>query len=167
VTAGPGANEVMDYSALLRMLAMTIGTMMMYLNQAVAPQGEGQGLLGKKTALSSGKGFDQDQIAKLKDACGVRNVQQIPAIWSVIQATKGKSFNSYRTHLAKSVDAWCFSHHIDQDKSIFLKANFFEDLVALWFNPGGPVAQYQLVVQGMSMLACHLLPASKAEYCRD
>jgi hypothetical protein len=50
---------------------------------------------------------------------------------------------------------------------MFLESKNFEDLVALRFNPGGPVAQYQLVAQGMSMLACHLLTASKAEYCRD
>ncbi len=59
-TAGPAANRGMDYSALSRMLATTIGTMMMHLNQAVAPQGGGQGLSGNETALSTGKGFDQD-----------------------------------------------------------------------------------------------------------
>jgi hypothetical protein len=143
--AGPAANGGMDYSALARMMTMTVGTMMMHLNQAVAPQGGGQGISGNKTALSTGKGFDQDQVEKLKDACGVRNAQQILAIWSVIQATKGKSFYSYHAHTAKSVDAWCCSHHIDRDKSIFFKANFFEDLVALRFTPGGPVAQYQSV----------------------
>jgi hypothetical protein len=81
--------------------------------------------LGNKTALSMGKGFDQDQIAKPKDACGVRNAQQIPAIWSIIQVTKGKSFDFYHAHLTKSIDTW--SHHIDRDKSIFLEAKFFED----------------------------------------
>jgi hypothetical protein len=161
-TAGPAANGGMDYSALPRMLATKIGTTMMHLNQTVALQGGGQGLLGNKTALSTGKGFDQDHVAKLKDACGVRNAQQIPAIRSIIQATKGKSFDSYRTHIAKSVDAWCRSHHIDRDKSIFLESKFFEDLVALHFNPGGPVAQYQLLAQGMSMLACRSLTTSKA-----
>jgi hypothetical protein len=166
-TAGPAGNAVMDYSALSRMLATTIGTTMVHLNQALAPQGGGQGLSGNKTALSTGKEFDQGQIATLKDTCGVRNAQQIPAIWSVIQATKGKSFDSYRAHLVKSVDAWCCSHHIDRDKFIFLEAKFVEDLVALRFNPGGPVAQFQLVAQGMSMLACCSLTASKAEYCRD
>jgi hypothetical protein len=102
--------------------------------------------------------LDQDQIAKLKDACGVRNAQQIPAIWSVIQSTKGKSFDTYRAHIA------CWSHHIDRDKSIFLEAKFFEDLVALRFNPGGPVAQYHSVARGMSMLACRLLTAMTAEF---
>jgi hypothetical protein len=165
--AGPAATGGMDYSALARMMATTVGTTMMHLNQVVAPQGGGQGISGNKTALSTGKRFDQDQVAKLKDACGVRNAQQIPAIWSVIQATKGKSFESYRAHIAKSVDAWCHSHHIDRDISNFLEAKNFKDLVALGFNPGGPVAQYQSVVQGMSMLACCLLTASKAEYCRD
>ena len=104
-TVGPVANRGMDYSALSRMLATTIGTTMMHLNQVVAPQGGGQALSGNETALSTGKGFDQDQVAKLKDACGIRNAQQIPAIWSVIQATKGKSFDSYRTHIAKSAGA--------------------------------------------------------------
>ncbi len=39
--------------------------------------------------------------------------------------------------------------------------------MALRFNPGGPVAQYQLAVQGMLMLACRSLTAAKAEYRRD
>jgi hypothetical protein len=115
--------------------------------------------MGNKTALSTGKGFDQDQVAKLKDACGIRNAQQ-PPIWSVIQATNGKSFNTYRAHLAKSIDVWCCLHHIDRDKSIFLEVKFFEDVVALHFNPGGPVAQFQSIVQGMLMLACRSLMAS-------
>ena len=93
--------------------------------------------MGGDTALAIGKGFDQDQIVKSKDACGVCNAQQILAIWSVIQSTKGKSFDTYRAHIAKSLDLWCRSHHINHDKLIFLEAKFFEDLVALRFNPGG------------------------------
>jgi hypothetical protein len=68
----------------------------------------------------------------------------------VIQSTKGKSFDSYRAHIAKSLELWCRSHHIDRDKSIFLEAKFFEDLVALRFNPGGPVVQYALTLLGYS-----------------
>jgi hypothetical protein len=85
----------------------------------------------------------------------------------VIQLTKGKSFDSYRAHIAKSLELWCRSHHIDCDKSIFLEAKFFEDLVALRFNPEGPVAQYHSVARGMSMLACRLLTAMAAEFCRE
>ena len=86
--------------------------------------------MGDETALATGKGIDQDQIVKFKfkDACGVRNAQQIPAIWSVIQSKKGKSFDTYRAHITKSIDLWCNSHHIDRDKSIFLESKFFEDL---------------------------------------
>jgi hypothetical protein len=76
-----------------------------------------------------------------------------------------KSFDTYRTHLAKSINSWCRSHHINRDKSIFLKAKFFEDLVALRFNPGGPEAQFHSVTQGMLMLACRLLMAVEAENC--
>jgi hypothetical protein len=105
-TAGPAGNTAFDYLALLRMLAMTIRTTMMHFNQAVAPQGRGGArLTDNKTALSTGKWFDQNQIAKLKDARGVRNAKQIPQIWSNIEATKRKSFDSYRAHFAKSIDA--------------------------------------------------------------
>jgi hypothetical protein len=62
---------------------------------------------------------------------------------------------------------WCRLHHINRDKSIFLKAKFSEDLVALRFNPGGPVAQLHSVAQGMLMLACRLLTAVEAKYCRE
>jgi hypothetical protein len=77
------------------------------------------------------------------------------------------SFDTYCTHLAKSVNSWCHSHHIERDKSIFLDAKFFEDIVALCVNPGGPVAQYQSAAQGMLMLACRLLTAVEAEYRQE
>jgi hypothetical protein len=162
VAGRTGNQPAMDFLALLKMLLTTIGTNMMQFSQAVTPTGGAAGATGGDTALATGKGFDQDQIAKIKDACGVRNAQQIPAIWSVIQSTKGKSFDTYRAHIAKSLKLWCRSHHIDRNKSIFLEAKFFEDLVALRFNPGGPVAQFHSVAQGMLMLACRLLTAMAA-----
>ena len=144
----------MDYLAFSKMLAT------MQFTQAITPiGGGGAGATGGQTALATEKGFDQDQITKLKHACGVCNAQQIPAIWSVIQSTKGKNFDTYRAHITKAIDIWCHSHHIDRDKSIFLKAKFFDDLVALHFNPGGAVAQFHSVAQGMSILACRSLMA--------
>jgi hypothetical protein len=140
--------------SLIKMLATTIGTNMMQFSQVVAPQGGAAGLTGNKTSLSTKKGLDQNQIEKLKDECGIRNAQQIPPIWLMSQASKGKSFNTYHAHLTKSINAWCCLHHIDRNKSIFLKAKFFKDLVALQFNPGGAVTQFQSVMQGMLMLAC-------------
>ncbi len=150
----PGPQQGMDYVALSKMLATTIGANMMNFSNAIAPQLSAASATGADTPLATGKGFDQDQIAKLKDACGVHNAQHIPAIWLVIQATKGKSMDTYCTHLSKSIESWCRAHHIDRNKSLFLEAKFFEDLVALHFNPGGPVAQFHLVARGMSMLAC-------------
>ncbi len=138
-----GNQQTLDYLALSKLLATAIGSnMMQFSQQAISLQGGGIGAGGTGTALATGKGFDQDQIGKLKDACGVRNAQHIPAIWSVIQATKGKSIYTYRAHTAKAIVLWCRLHHIDRDKSILLEAKFFEDLVALIFNSGGPVAQY-------------------------
>ena len=121
------------------MLSTTIGTNMMQFSRNVTPTVGSAGTTGGDTALATGKGFN------LKDACGVCNAQQIPAIWSVIQSTKGKSFDTYRAHIAKSLELWCRSHHTDRDKLIFLEAKFFEDLVVLRFNPGGPVAQFHSV----------------------
>ncbi len=146
---------------------MTIGANMMQFSQALTPVLTGGVTAGNDTALATGKGFNQDQIAKLRDACGVRNTQQIPTIWTVIQGSKGKSFDMYCAHLAKSVKLWCCTHYIDRDKSIFLDSKFFKDLVALWFNPGGLVAHYQSAAWGMSMLACRSLTAVKAKYHRD
>jgi hypothetical protein len=168
--AGAGATgnqQAMHYLALSKMLATTIGSNMLQFSQAIAPQGGVAAATGGDTALATGKGFNQDQIAKLKDACGVRNAQQIPALWSVIQATKGKSIDTYWAHIAKAIESWCCAHHIDRDKSIFLEAMFFEDLIALRFNPGGPVAQYHLAAHGMSMLACRSLLAVEAEQSRE
>ncbi len=119
---------------------------------------------GTATPLETEKGFDKDQIAKLKDACGVSDARAIPNIWFVIQSSKGKSYDSYRAHLAKSTNAWCQANHIKQDKSIYLPTNFFKDLVALQFNPGGLVAQYSSVAKIMSMLACRLVTAVEAKY---
>jgi hypothetical protein len=119
---------------------------------------------GPATPLETGKGFNKDQIAKLKDACRVIDARAIPNIWFVIQSTKGKSFNSYRAHLSKSIELWCRANHIERDKSIYLPSKFFEELVALCFNPGGPVAQYSLVVKGMLMMVCRSVTAVEAEY---
>jgi len=71
---------------------------MLQFTQAVLPSAAA----GPATPLETGKGFDKDQIAKLKDACGVMDAPRtIPNIWVIIQSTKGKSFDSYRAHLSK------------------------------------------------------------------
>jgi hypothetical protein len=167
VPTSAATTPAVDYLALSKMLATTIGTNMLQFSQAIALQASAGGNSGTITVLATGKSFDQDQIAKLCYACGVRNTQQIPSIWAVIQASKGKSFDTYRAHLAKSINTWCCSYHIERDKSIFLDAKFFEDLVALRFNPGGPVAQYQSAARGMLILVCRLLTTVEAEYRRE
>ncbi len=93
-----------DYLTLSKILATMIDTNILQFSQAIVLQAAAGGNSCAKMVLATGKGFDQDQIAKLRDACGVCNAQQIPSIWAVIQASKGKSFNMYCTHRAKSVD---------------------------------------------------------------
>jgi hypothetical protein len=136
---------------------------MLQFTQAVAGQttagGTGGALAQGTTPLEMSKGFDKDQIAKLTDACGVMSAKDIPNIWPIIQATKGKAHDTYRDHLKKSIESWCRTRHIERDKSIYLTAKFFNDLVALKFNPGGPVAQYDSAGRGISMLSCRSLTA--------
>jgi hypothetical protein len=72
----------------------------------VTPQAAvGAPLPGQKTTLDTGKGFDYNQIAKLKDACSVSMAKEILNIWYVIQSMKGKTFDTYHAHLAKSIDS--------------------------------------------------------------
>ena len=75
-----GNKTAMNFLALSKMFSTTIGTNMMQFSQAVTPRGGAAGSTGGETALATGKGFDQDQIGKLKDACGICNAQQIPTI---------------------------------------------------------------------------------------
>lgn len=170
-TQGLQANQpqqVNDQLHMARLLASTVGQGMLQFTQAVAGQTTAGGTGGSlaqqgTTPLEMSKGFDKDQIAKLKDACGVMSAKDIPNIWSIIQATKGKAHDTYRDHLKKSIESWCRSRHIERDKSIYLTAKFFDDLVALKFNPGGPVAQYDSAGRGISMLSCRSLTAVEAE----
>jgi hypothetical protein len=144
-----------DYLQLSRLLAATVGQGMMQFIHALAPQAAPRAAtLGHMASLKTGKGFDHNQIAKLKDACGVNMAKDIPHILYIIPMTKGKAYNTYRDHLKKSIESWCCTRHIKRDKSIYLTAKFFDNLVAMQFNLGGPVVQYNSVARGISMLAC-------------
>jgi hypothetical protein len=63
--------------------------------------------------------------------------KDIPYIWYIIQTMKGKVYNMYQDHLKKSIESWCRTRHIERDKSIYLTAKFFDNLVATQFNLGG------------------------------
>jgi hypothetical protein len=154
-----------DYLQMSRLLAATVGQGMMQFTHALAPQAApGAASLGQMASLEMGKGFNCDQIAKLKDACGMNMAKDTPHIWYIIQMTKGNAYNTYRNHLKKSIKSWCRTRHNKRDKSIFLTAKFVDNLVAMRVNPEGPVAQYGSVARSISMLACQSLTAIKAEY---
>ncbi len=80
-------NQAADYVNFSQILATSVGSSMLQFTQAVLPSA----VAGPATPLEMGKGFNKDQIAKLKDACGVIHARAIPNIWFVIQSTKGKS----------------------------------------------------------------------------
>ena len=156
--------QVPNYLHLSQLLATTVGQGMMHFTQAVAPAGGGH--LGTGSTLEAGKGFNRNQVARLKDACGVMQVKDIPTIRYVIQSTKGKAYDIYRDHITKAITSWCHMHNMERDKFIFLKQQFLDDLVKLRFNPGGCVAQYESSDKGISMLVCRSLSASEVEHLR-
>ncbi len=61
-TAEPVADGGMNYSALSRMLATTIGTMMMPINQAVAPQGGAKNYWATKQPCPQAKGLTRTRL---------------------------------------------------------------------------------------------------------
>jgi hypothetical protein len=82
-TGGESQPPVQDHLQLPRLLASTVGQGMMQFTQDVAMQATtgGLGAIGQVTTpLKMSKGFNRDQIAKLKDACGVMAAKDIPNI---------------------------------------------------------------------------------------
>ncbi len=107
--ATTASTNAAEYLALSKMFA----TNMLQLSQNIAAQvGTGAPIGGGNTALATGKGFDQDQITKLKDVCGVRLGANIPTIWFVIQLSKGKSYDSYPAHISNAMELWAGMNHI-------------------------------------------------------
>jgi len=64
-----GNQQAMDYLTLSKMITTTIGSNMMQFCQAITPTAGATGATEGETALATRKGFNQDQIMKLKDAC--------------------------------------------------------------------------------------------------
>ncbi len=105
-----------DYLQLSRLLGATVGQVIMQFTHALSPQAApGVASLGQTASLETGKGFNRNQIAKLKDACGV-NMAKDPHIWYIIQTMRGKAYNTYHDHLKKSIKSWCCTWHIERDK---------------------------------------------------
>ncbi len=81
----PDPNTLPDYVQMSRLLASAVGQGMMQFTQVVMPQtAVSAPLPGQMAPLDTGKGFNRDQVAKLKDACGVSMANKIPNIWYVI-----------------------------------------------------------------------------------
>ena len=147
-SAGPGAGitgnqPAMDFLALSQMLSTTIGTNMMQFSQAVTPTVGAAGAMGGDTTLATGKGFDQDKLRSSRV--------------HVVSAMPSKSLSS-RPHCKVTRAVVPVTPY--RPRQIYIPRS--EDLLALRFNPGGPVAQFHSVAWGMSMLACRLLTAVAA-----
>jgi hypothetical protein len=112
-----------DHLHMAHLLASTVGQGqgMMQFTQAAATQmtAGGAGTLGQGTPLEMSKGFDKDQLANLKDTCGVMSAKDIPNIWSVIQVTKGKAHDSYRIP-PQEINGFVVQELIHQERQVNL-----------------------------------------------
>jgi hypothetical protein len=84
---------------------------------------------------------------------GVYNGHNLPDIWELFNATKGKIINAYCCHLFALMKQWAYNCCIQINMSIYLNQETIKAIVELQFNPGEGVAHLALASKGLSILA--------------
>ncbi len=90
------------------------------------------------------KGYAKDDIAALMGFAGVYNDRNLPDIWELFNATKGKNIDVYCRHLFAQMKQWVYNCRIQIDTSVYLELERIKDIVELRFNPGEGVAHLAL-----------------------
>ena len=78
----------------------------------------------------------------------------LPDIWALFNATKGKNIDAYRRHLLARMKLWAYDRRIQIDQSIYLEQETVKAIVELRLNPGEGVAHLALASKGLTILAC-------------
>ncbi len=94
---------------------------------------------------------------------GVYNGHNLPDIWKLFNATKGKNINAYRCHLIAPMKQWAYNCRIQTNTSIYLKQETIKAIVELRFNPGEGVAYLALASKWLSILACQARTTQETE----
>ncbi len=119
--------------------------------------------LGGGYKMETSKGYTKDNIAAIMGFTGVYNGHNLPNIWELFNATKGKNINAYRHHLYAQMKQYAYERRIQIDTSIYLGQETIKAIVELQFNPGEGVAHLALASKGPSILACRARATQETE----
>ncbi len=67
------------------------------------------------------KGYTKDDIVAIMGFAGVYNGKNLPDIWDIFNATKGKNIDAYRHHIFARMKQYAYDRHIQIDSSIYLE----------------------------------------------
>jgi hypothetical protein len=114
-----------------------------------------------------GKGYTKDDIAALMGFAGVYSSSNLPDIWEVFNATKGKNVDAYRRHIYARMKHYAYDWRIQIDSSVYLEQETIKAIVELRFNPGEGVAHLPSASKGLSILACRARTTQETERIRE
>ena len=94
---------------------------------------------------------------------GTYRGSDLPDIWALFNATKGKNIDAYRCHLLARMKQWAYDRRIQIDQSIYLEQETVKAIVELRFNPGEGVAYLASASKGLTILACRARITAETE----
>jgi hypothetical protein len=86
----------------------------------------------------------------------VNTAQKLPQFWNRAQASRksrGDATDTLQQIITEDMSMWAYDNRCDINIGIFLEKKTIDMIISLHFNPGGCVAQYSTVEQGISVLA--------------
>ena len=111
----------------------------------------------KKAADARHGNYGAHFISSLKGFANTGTAAQLPRMWGIFQ--RHTELKTLRFELRKDMEVFARRNHITLDRGIHFNKNFFDEVTAGRFNPGGAVAVYESAGQGISPLVC--LPAGE------
>jgi len=117
--------------------------------------------------VSEAKGYTKDDIAALMGFAGTYRGSDLPDIWALFNATKGKNTDAYQRHLFARMKQWAYDRRIQIDQSIYLEQEMVKALVELRFNLGEGVAHLTSASKGLTILACRARTTAETERVRE
>ncbi len=109
--------------------------------------------------------YSENNVAALKEYCGVVDPARIPLIWDSFQQTR--EIAAHRHNIRVSMTKWAKQTGKEIDKAPFFMDQTIQDIVNLNFNPGEAVPTYASAQRGVSILTCRSKTAHEVETIKD
>jgi hypothetical protein len=98
---------------------------------------------------------------------GVYDGKNLPDIWDIFNATKGKNIDAYRCHIFARMKQYAYDWRIQIDLNIYLEQETIKTIVELQFNPGKGVAHLASASKGLLILACQACTTQETKRVRE